>query len=69
MNATQASRLSRIIQQSPRFLVTGTRHYGGSSYGLDIIARDTGDRLVIDSARQWQSRLRSHKRNTGADWF
>ncbi len=69
MTATQAHRLTRRIQQSPRFQVTSTRHYGGSSYGLDVLSQDTGDRLVIDSTRQWQSRLRSHKRGAGSDWF
>ena len=57
MNARQAQRLTRRINKSSDYRVTGERRYGRGDYALDVVITSTGDPLVINSPEAWDDML------------
>lgn len=57
MNAKQAQRLTKKINNTPGYRVTGERRYGHRDYALDVVITSTGDPLVINSPETWDDML------------
>ena len=58
MNLKEARALTRKIDKTSGYRVTGTRKYGHGDYALDVLLTKSGDRLVLSSVRQWEDRAR-----------
>ena len=58
MNLKEARVLTRQIDKTSGCRVTGTRKYGRGDYALDVLLTESGDRLVLSSARQWEERAK-----------